>query len=69
VDEGLMRDAEYRMRRGGSHGGMETLEAAVPGRGAAREQHGGLRSMTPITLSSSTFVGTKRIRNIEIRIH
>lgn len=36
--EGLMREAEYGTQRGRIAGGMETLEAAVPGRGAARER-------------------------------
>lgn len=38
MDEGLMRDAGLGREGERSYGGMETLEAAVPGRGAARER-------------------------------
>jgi len=38
MDEGLMRDAGLGREGERSYEGMETLEAAVPGRGAARER-------------------------------
>lgn len=59
VDEGLMRDAGYGTRRG-TMGGWKRSKPSSPDGERRENEDGGSRSMTPITLSSSTFVGTIR---------
>lgn len=56
--EGLMRDAGYETRRGTIAWGKRSKPPSPDGERRENED-GGLRSMTPITLSSSTFVGTE----------